>query len=197
MRRVLMGLVLGLVATVANAAPNEVLLRVGAEMQEPTTVPIGASVRATWDAAPDEALHEVSRYEWRVDDGVWQDSGLAVRQAVYSGLIPQAFVTRGTRNLQVRACNEIGCGPTIATTFIVTLPLPNAPRNLRTEPGPVAALSVPQAIDRANAYALWHIDRELTPPELAWVAAQWPAGQRLDKLTLINHLDALLPGVAR
>ena len=153
--------------------------------------PLGTALHAQWEPDPQEALHEVSRYELRINAGAWvQGVGGPIPSPSYQAPLDLAGLARGTHTVSVRACNAEGCSLPASVQFELHLPLPNAPRAPQVIPGPQAVLTIPQAEQRAQAYALWRIDRHLTPAELRWLTARWPTGQRLDKLSLLHFLDA-------
>lgn len=161
MRRILIGwaLVLGM-ASVAQAQ----------------TYPLGQALTAQWEGALNEADAAVDHYEIRVDVGPWTPTGQAVPQATYSYPIPQALLTIGTHTVEVRACAAAVCGSSTAPVSVtITRPLPGLPRNPRVVPTPSGALlTIPQAIDRANAYATLILDRPLTAQELNILAMRHP-----------------------
>lgn len=197
MRRLFEGLVgLAVLVTCGHAAvravspvPDAVVLSLS-EQGTPPRIPVGTPVRAEWDPVDNESLAAVSRYEVQIDAGARVGAGLAVPQARYRYPLPAGVLTPGTHTFSVWACGAEGCGPPATAGFEIVRPLPTIPRNLTIVPGPLAALTLPQAEQRAQAYALWRIDRHLAPAEIGWLAARWPAGQRLDKLSLLHFLDA-------
>jgi hypothetical protein len=159
-----------------------------AEAQTPVPFPFGVPIQATWTGAENEAI-STTRYELRVDGGAWVTHAQSLPQVTYVYVIPEAQRAIGAHTLDVRGCGVSGCGPMASVAYEIMPPLPGVPRHLSIVPGPVASLTLPQAERYAQAFALWRIDRDLTPTELGWLAARWPSGQAITKVTLINFLD--------
>lgn len=143
-------------------------LLVGSALPAFAQFPLGQPLTVTWDGAANEAEAGVTQYEVRVDAGAWTASGQGVPQASYRYALPQALLTIGAHTVGVRACAGATCGPDAPVTLTITRPLPGLPRNPAVVPTPVVvSLTVPDAINRAHAYALLIFDRLLTPDELA------------------------------
>lgn len=154
----------------------------------------GEPLRAVWEATTNEAAAQVNRYEVRLDaDTAGTSVGLA-----YSYAIPQARLTVGAHTFRVRACNTNECGPDLTVTFSVIVPVPptpGAPRNGIIQRVPVAVLTVPQAIEYAQSYALWAMGRYLTPSELGWLSARHPLVPPT-RYTVLDVLDAAYAEIA-
>lgn len=169
-------------------------LLVAAAAQAQTTFNQGEPLRAVWEAATNEAQAQVNRYEVRLDaDAAGTSVGLA-----YSYAIPQARLTVGSHTFRVRACNANECGPDLTVAFSVIVPVPptpGAPRNGIIQRVPVAVLTVPQAIEYAQGYALWAMGRYLTPSELGWLSARHPLVPPT-RYTVLDVLDAAYAEIA-
>jgi hypothetical protein len=132
--------------------------------------PLGTPLMATWQASDNEAAAGVNSYQIRMDaDVAYVNLGMA-----YSYQLPQARLTLGGHSVYVRACADQACSPDLSVAFTVARPLPNPPRNGNVVPGQVANLTLPEAIQKANAFAYWTIDRYLTQDELEWLATRHP-----------------------
>jgi len=131
------------------------------------TFDLGQPLTVEWAGAVNEAAAGVDVYQVRIDAGAWTASGQTVPQTTYRYAIPQALLTLGDHTASVRACAGTVCGAELSVAFAITRPLPGLPRNPRILPTPsIAVLTIPQALDRAHAYALLILDRPLTGPEL-------------------------------
>lgn len=151
MRRLLMMPVLVLWATTAQAQ----------------TYSLGQPLTAEWEGAANEADASVTIYQVRIDAGAWGASGQTVPQATYRYALPPSLLTLGDHTVAVRACAGATCGGELSAAFTIGRPLPGLPRNPRVLPTPQGAvITIPQAVDRANAYALLILDRVLAPNEL-------------------------------
>jgi len=158
---------------------------------EAQTYPLGQALTAQWEGATNEADAAVDHYEIRVDTGAWTPTGQTVPQATYTYAIPQALLTIGTHTVEVRACAGAVCGSSTAPVSVtIARPLPGLPRNPRVVPTPsVATLTIPQAIEKANAYATLILDRPLTAQELNILALRHPPVPPTRE-TVIALLDA-------
>ena len=132
------------------------------------TYPLGVPLTAAWDATSNEAAAGVDRYRVLLDAVALPDVTVLGRPT-YSVALPQARLTLGAHTVTVQACAATVCTDA-ALTFSVGRPVPNAVPNLRVTPASTLALTVPQAIDYVQAYALWAVDRRLSDSELAWLA---------------------------
>ena len=154
---------------------------------------LGQPLSAAWDPDPNEVSAAVDRYEWQMDaDTNWTTAGVTLPQATYLMPLPQARLTLGTHELRMRSCAGTTCSLNpLAVTFDIGRPLPAGPRNPRVVPTPsVAVLTIPQAIDRANAYGLLILDRTLTSQELGYLSMRHPPVPPTRE-TVIGLLDSV------
>lgn len=135
------------------------------------TFPLGQPLTVVWGGALNEADAAVDRYEVQVDAEAWVPSGQAVPQTEYRYAIPQNLLTIGDHTITVRACAASSCGPSLLVAITVGRPIPGLPINPRVVPTPQPmVLTLPQAIDLANAYARLVLFRVLTQGELDYLA---------------------------
>jgi hypothetical protein len=128
---------------------------------------LGQPLTAAWLSADNEAAAAVTTYPARLNGVDLPAIAQPIPSAEYRYSLPQALLTVGDHVFSVRACAGTACGPELSTSFTIGRPLPGAPRNPRIIPTPeLAVLTIPQAIDRANAYSLLILDRPLTQGEL-------------------------------
>lgn len=146
-----------------------------ATVAEAQTYPLGQALTAQWEGAVNEVDAAVDHYEVRVDNGAWVNQGQPVPQATYTYAIPQALLTIGGHTVAVRACAGVTCGAEVSVAITIQRPLPGLPRNPRVVPTPSGALlTIPQAIEKANAYAVLILDRPLTAQELSILSQRHP-----------------------
>lgn len=167
---------------------------------EAQTFPSGTSLTVAWDPPIDEATSGVNSYRIRIDAQTFP-ANVAIPQATYRWGIPQSLVTVGTHTVGVSACRDAACGPELTAAFTIEVPLPGMPRAPGDgggviRPTPTAALTVPQAIEYVNAYALWAIDRPTTPAELSWLATRHPA-EPPTKYSILRLMDEAYAAVGR
>lgn len=160
---------LGFIVLALLAAP-------GLAFAQTPTFTLGQPLTAFWLGASNEADAGVDNYQYRVDTGAWTGNGQAVPQAEYTVVLPQALLTIGAHTVAVRACRASVCGAEVSFAFQIDRPLPGQPRGLGIRPtSSQATLTVPQAIDRANAYGLLILDRYPTSEELGYLAVKYQA----------------------
>lgn len=82
----------------------------------------------------------------------------------------------GTHSVVIRACNaENECGPSSdALQFHILSPVPGKPGTPSLVPTQQAAINLPRAIQLAQCYAEWAIDRQFTTGELQLLASLHP-----------------------
>lgn len=133
---------------------------------------LGQPLTAVWTGAANETDAAVTAYQVRVDTGAWTPSGQSVPQTEYRYAIPQALLTLGAHTISVRACAGATCGTDEAQVSItIGRPLPGRPRTPSVVPSSgQAVLSLPRAVEIANAYATLTVDRNLTGQELSELA---------------------------
>jgi hypothetical protein len=153
------------------------LVLTAATAQAQQTFDLGAPLSAEWEGAANEAAAGVTEYQVRVDTAAWTASGQAVPQATYRAALTQSLLTLGAHTVSIRACAGVRCGAELSASFTIDRPLPGQPRNPRIILTPTTAvLTVPQAVDRANAYALLLLDRTLTQEEMNTLAVRHGPG---------------------
>ena len=99
-----------------------------------TASPGDTEVTLAWDPPADDGASDITGYQYRVDQGDWEDAGTADARSV--------VVSSGLENGQsyafsLRAVNDIGEGAvaTVEATPRATVTAPTAPRNLAASPG--------------------------------------------------------------
>lgn len=168
------------------------------EMQTPPQFTLGTPLHIRWNGAANETASATNAYQVAIDaDTNFVPTGVSVPLPEYTWPIPQARLTLGAHTIRVRACSGATCGPSLDVAFEITRPLPGMPRNGVVEPVPgQASISIPQAIEYVQAYALWAIDRRLTDGELGFVAGYHTAPIPT-KASVALALEAVYPALAR
>lgn len=169
------------------------LVIAAATVAQAQSFPLGQPLTAQWEGSLNESDAGTDHYEIRLDNGAWVNQGQPVPQATYTYAIPQALLTIGAHTAYVRGCVGGTCGAEASVAFSITRPLPGLPRNPRVVPTPSAAvLTIPQAVETAQAYATLILARRLTVNELGWLSMQHPPvpPTRDTVLTLLDDVFA-------
>jgi hypothetical protein len=153
-----------------------VILTIGlvllAAVAQAQTFTLGQPLTAVWNPSLNEADAAISVYQVRVDAEPWVGNGQSVPQSEYRYAIPQALLTVGPHSVSVRGCMGGTCGDAATITITVARPLPGIPQAPRVVPSQGAPLALDRAIELAQSYAYLALERRLTAPELATIAAQ-------------------------
>jgi hypothetical protein len=174
--------------------------------QTPPVFRLGQPLTAQWGPSEDEAITLVDGHQYQMDtDTVWVNVGQAPPKALYTAAIPQARLTVGSHTYRVRACRGVTtttpvCGLPLSGDFVIDRPVPGVPKvptdGVIVPTTPVAAITIPDAIKLADAYALWTINRTLDTAELSWLGARH--GQRpFTKPALLITLDEAYAELAK
>jgi len=136
---------------------------------------LGSPVEATWDyTLADVTISGVLRFEIKIDNGPWVNTGLPPTATSYAYVIPAVSLPVGSHTVFLRACNSQECNeePSPSIPFTVIRAVPKPPTNLKVQPGTVL-VSNERILQLVQSYTLLIREEPIRENELVYLVTRY------------------------